>query len=615
LNHVNNRRNRRRVLYGTLGETLRGVRRPHLWRTGTTLTCGEEFAHHKEPEEQDYWADEETGWEASWRPGTLEPKRGREEGEEKPHQEEEGDEPLGPPQAKKSKQEEQGDEPLGPPQASKAKGQYCYWIMMPHPTAQQQAKGARLPKEFTRDGFREEVAKVLKQIGVAAREVAVFREPHASGEIHMNALVWADRQWRWLQAARSFRRELMFVNFGQNVKTWQEGVVYGCVASEHKPPQMIDQQPPHWPETALPLRQCLPTKWQGEGFVRKTRMSNVQFLDLCSEHEVYDEDEIWALAGQQKEGGDRSLEQYLMDTGDVPAVLQKVRKSKGAKEMVRRRALTREEILKEAADAACSCPTPGECYDLMKGALEKNKLDGLFQQRVAEALREGRGKGSCFFTQGPSDSGKSFVLYPLELIFKTYKPPDPAGEPSYPLSKLIGSEIILCNEFEWDKRIVSWAGLKKLFEGEPVMVALPKNGGEDVIWSKDAPVIGSVRHRIAMVTRGVVNEDESEQMDNRVSYMKFWYDLKQAPGGRKKCKPCKACGARLYLEGFSGASGAPPAVPLAPAASSSSPAPGGAAPKDARSVIQELKDLAALKAQGVLSPDEFESLKKKVLEA
>ena len=36
--------------------------------------------------------------------------------------------------------------------------------------------------------------------------------------------------------------------------------------------------------------------------------------------------------------------------------------------------------------------------------------------------------------------------------------PDPAGEPRYPLSSLLGTEVAFMNEFEWDKRIISWNG-------------------------------------------------------------------------------------------------------------------------------------------------------------
>ena len=47
---------------------------------------------------------------------------------------------------------------------------------------------------------------------------------------------------------------------------------------------------------------------------------------------------------------------------------------------------------------------------------------------------------ACLSTQGPSDCGKSFVLYLPGEICKVYKPPGPAGAPGYPPSQLVGRE-------------------------------------------------------------------------------------------------------------------------------------------------------------------------------
>ena len=69
--------------------------------------------------------------------------------------------------------------------------------------------------------------------------------------------------------------------------------------------------------------------------------------------------------------------------------------------------------MREAATKPCLCATQNEgggydgmCYALMKDLLVKNKLDGEFQEQVARALRDGRGKDACLFTLGPSDCGK-----------------------------------------------------------------------------------------------------------------------------------------------------------------------------------------------------------------
>ena len=49
----------------------------------------------------------------------------------------------------------------------------------------------------------------------------------------------ARKQYHWKRVAeRLLSHDSMHVSFGNNVRTWAQGVVYGCVASEHKPPEV-----------------------------------------------------------------------------------------------------------------------------------------------------------------------------------------------------------------------------------------------------------------------------------------------------------------------------------------------------------------------------------------
>ena len=65
-------------------------------------------------------------------------------------------------------------------------------------------------------------------------------------------------------------------------------------------------------------------------------------------------------------------------------------KAMDAKETLRRSKMTRLEILQEHAETkACTCPTPGACYVMLKDALAKNNVDGPFQKKIAAILRTG----------------------------------------------------------------------------------------------------------------------------------------------------------------------------------------------------------------------------------
>eukprot|EP00973_Karenia_brevis_P024965 3441341-Karenia_brevis.AAC.1 len=61
------------------------------------------------------------------------------------------------------------------------------------------------------------------------------------------------------------------VDFGSNIKTWAEGVIYGRVGSEHKKPEMLDKDYTQWAKDGHPARleEFIPRPWQKEGFQRK----------------------------------------------------------------------------------------------------------------------------------------------------------------------------------------------------------------------------------------------------------------------------------------------------------------------------------------------------------
>ena len=76
-----------------------------------------------------------------------------------------------------------------------------------------------------------------------------------NGDKHLNLLGRASIQYRWKPVAeRLLQQYRVHVSFGENVKTWAEGVVYFRVASEHKGPEALDQNPQQWHKDGCPTR-------------------------------------------------------------------------------------------------------------------------------------------------------------------------------------------------------------------------------------------------------------------------------------------------------------------------------------------------------------------------
>ena len=107
-------------------------------------------------------------------------------------------------------------------------GQYGYWICMAHPSAETvEAQRVKTPDDFIRDTFRELIAEAHRHQGVELLESVCLLGPHASGKMHLNSFVRARRLYRWLRVAQwLLQRDKVHVGFGENIRTWPEGVVY-----------------------------------------------------------------------------------------------------------------------------------------------------------------------------------------------------------------------------------------------------------------------------------------------------------------------------------------------------------------------------------------------------
>ena len=195
-------------------------------------------------------------------------------------------------------------QPTGPHQAGRGVvGQYVYWITMPHPTPET-AHRLKSPTDYTRESFRQTVCRAHEENGVIVLEAGTFQELHSHGKVHLNCLVRAEKQYRWKKIADWLLDVFQTcVNFAPNIKTWSEGVVYGCVASEHKPREMLDNDREQWAKNGspTPFEELLPKAWLAPNFTRKWKMTAVAFLDLCKERKIYREDDAWALAERMAE--------------------------------------------------------------------------------------------------------------------------------------------------------------------------------------------------------------------------------------------------------------------------------------------------------------------------
>ena len=88
---------------------------------------------------------------------------------------------------------------------------------------------------------------------------------------------------------------------------------------------------------------------------------------------------------------------------------------------------------------------------------------------------------------GPTNCGKSFLLDPLELIYKTSMNPSAT---SYAWVGLEECEIAYLNDFRYTPKCVKWSDFPLLLEGQTVNLPRPKNKFlSDLMISRDNTIL------------------------------------------------------------------------------------------------------------------------------
>ena len=96
----------------------------------------------------------------------------------------------------------------------------------------------------------------------------------------------------------------------------------------------------------------------------------------------------------------------------------------GAKSKQLRMAKSRLEILEEAANEPCQCEPVLQRKELAVQLLKNNGIaPESFANALKELLHKGRGKYPNIMLTGPSNCGKTFLLNPLNKVYKTFTNP------------------------------------------------------------------------------------------------------------------------------------------------------------------------------------------------
>ena len=126
------------------------------------------------------------------------------------------------------------------------------------------------------------------------------------------------------------------------------------------------------------------------------------------------------------------------------------------------------ELLQEQTASKCAAGCRGRWLEAADKLLQRHTiLEEHFCSAVYTALSKGKGKYRNIFVHGDTNCGKSFILSPLNGIYKTYCDPAWLGAED--------AEIIFLNDFRWHPKIIARADFIQALEGDTVHLPAPKN--------------------------------------------------------------------------------------------------------------------------------------------
>lgn len=139
--------------------------------------------------------------------------------------------------------------------------------------------------------------------------------------------------------------------------------------------------------------------------------------------------------------GRKKVEEIIDQTWELETAPQALERSK----------LERLTILEAALAEGCSCDEDGDWQTQAKQILANNGIPAqTFADAVRNLLKDGRRKYRNIMLTGPANCGKSFLLGPVNKIFKVFNNP---ATSTFAWVGVEEAEAIVLNDFRWTQQV------------------------------------------------------------------------------------------------------------------------------------------------------------------
>lgn len=428
----------------------------------------------------------------------------------------------------------------------------------------------------TRQAFADAVLEAYETVKAQAIQWCVSKESHklrghGSG-YHYHMAIKCDRSHRWLPIATWLRenRDLQ-VHFSSTHVNYYSAYTY--VTKEDSSPLHssnhpdLSNQPPRTTrasqarvrlssqvgnsstrndllssdEDATPQ-----TKRHKVSAKKSKKLQPSDIFDIVVPRNIRTKQELLIFAKAQKDEGKTDLWEFCFNRASrvVDDAIQNAWSIENELEKSRRKQLGRIGILEEYLQKECCAGCNGRWIEMAKEIIESNDINpAYFATVIYNALNLGRRKNNNVFIFGPANCGKSFLLKPLNQIYKTFTNP---ATGTYAWVGIENAEVVFLNDFRWSSQLIPWNELLLMLEGETISISAPKTHfRENIRLVVDCPIFATSKYPLTFAHGGIVDHRETEMMNARWVYIELSAQIPRE--SQVEVEPCEHCFSSLIL--------------------------------------------------------------------
>ena len=359
-----------------------------------------------------------------------------------------------------------------------------------------------------------------------------------------------------LTSARSPMAKKGFVTSSQNAKrrrmsapprqpsVEQPSASRSATASNSRP-----TNPPQAARPTNPPHQATPPTAE---FQSKLRKNNV--IRFIRRNNLHTEDELLAAAKKREMEGLPDVYNYVSEQSPktIDDILTMVWRLEAAPGKAQRDKMTRMDIVLSYLEKPCVEGCEETWLDAALEILNNNNINPYtFAEHMRKCLIVGRAKYHNIYLFGPKNCGKSFLLNPLEDIFKCFMNPT---EGKYCWVGLEKCEVCILQDLSWSPELIKWTDFLILLEGQTVHLARPKNAfTTDLKIDKTNKIPFLATAKLPMVlkdSKEQIMKMDTDMMDSRWRFIEFTHSMPEEE--IRRIPECPHCFSVLITRGMDG---------------------------------------------------------------